>query len=306
MSEQWVGLMSILAFDVITGVSPVVTKLISLAVPSFLLVAIRFSFAAVALFIIMVMLGKWNKSTLHVTKKQLFGLILLGMVGSGIASFLNVVAIRQIGAALATILVNLEIPLGILFAVWILHEKVSPRFLVVALYILIGVFLVTAGGNLTIQGGTNFWVGVIASLFAAILWGGCTVVAKVLLGKLSSFAVAFYRFVFAAVFNSLIVFVLYSNEVVPTLHAVTLSDWMKLTYLGFGGSAIALVLYYRALKRMEVKYLSLLVTLPVVISVFLGLATGETFLFHQWIGALFIITGITVVLSRDKRGESLL
>jgi len=72
-----------------------------------------------------------------------------------------------------------------------------------------------------------------------------------------------------------------------------------------GASAIALVLYYTALKRMEVKQFSLLVTLPIAISVILGVISGERFLIHQWIGAFIIISGIVVLVTENKKNKSL-
>ncbi len=298
-----VGITSILTFDLIAGLAPVVTKFISFSLPGFLLVAIRFSFGAIFLFLFILATGKYKMNFFRVTKKQLFGLVFLGTGGSGIASFLYVVAIREVGAALATIFSNLEIPLGILFAVWFLGETVTARFLLFGMQILFGVVLVTYSGNIAVSWGTEFWIGIAASFLAAVLWGSCTVVGKKLLGKLSPTVVTVYRLSIASVFNSLMFFVITPGKVIPSIISVSPADWMKLLYLGVGVSGAGLLLYYKALQHLDVKQLSLLATLPIVIGVFLGVATGETFLFHQWIGAALVITGIIEILLWGKRTE---
>lgn len=307
MSSSVVGILSILAFDVLVGFSPIATKFINVTMPGVLLVAIRFGIASVFLFLFILMSAKWKKSILAVTKYQLFGLVTLGILGSGVASWLHVIAVRKIGAALATILTNLEIPLGILFAVWLLGEKVNRRFLVAALYILVGVYLVTWRADIGVfQWGSGFWIGIAASFLAAIIWGGCTVLGKVLLKNLTPTAVAFYRFTVATLFNSLIFFVIYSGRTAEFLQTISHTDWLKLLYLGVGVSGIGLLLYYKALHFMEVKEVSLLATLPIVLSVLLGVATGETLLLHQWVGAFVIVSGIAVVVSWGKDGETLI
>lgn len=126
---------------------------------------------------------------------------------------------------------------------------------------------------------------------------------KVLLKKLTPTAVALYRFTVATLFNSLIFLVIYSGRTAESLQTISNTDWLKLLYLGVGVSGIGLLLYYKALHFMEVKQLSLLATLPVVLSVLLGVATGETLLIHQWVGAFIILSGIAVVVSWRKGGE---
>jgi len=299
MKNDTVGILSIFMYELLIGVGPYVYTTIHVSIPSELIVAIRFGFGTGALFVWLAISGLWRTVFHSVSWKQMAGMVFLGGAGSGIASLWNVLSIRHIGITLSTVLVNLEIPLGILFGALVFHNHLSASFLKALGVILIGFFLVTVKNGIQLPVGGSYVSGVMFALGAAGIWAGCTVIGKKLLNSIHPVAVAWYRMILGSMMNVGIAFVNGNLSKNAFIH-IQQSDWVSLLFLGCISSGVGLALYYTALHKLSVAKISLLFLISPIVSVFLGLGVGEAPLLSQWIGIICIVGSIGYVFMKKE------
>src|SRR3989344_4457501 len=291
------ALLSILTHQLLIGISPLIYKFLSPGIPSPVVVSVRWGLGAGVLLGWLIMTHAWQKLTKFQSMKQVAGLLFLGMFGAGLATLWNVIAVRHIGVVLTTLLINLELPLGVLFGVLILKEHLTKTYLQAAAIILVGFLLLLAKNGIELPPGGSFTLGIVYSLAAAVIWAGCTIVGKKLTATLTPSVVTFWRLALGCLMNvSIIVFNGYSFMTVT--QSITAVDWLYLFWLGVVTSGIGMVLYYKALTNFAVKHISLAFTISPMVSVVLGVVTGEKPLLTQWMGIVLILAGIGYVFTK--------
>jgi drug/metabolite transporter (DMT)-like permease len=300
MNQEAVGFISILTWELLIGISPLVYKVINPAVPSSVIVAIRFGIAACVLLVWKLIEKPWQKPYVPVSWKVIGGLAFLGAFGSGFASLWNVVAIRNIGVILATLLTNLELPIGVFLGFILLKEHITPVYLKILVIICLGYILLTVKNGIALPAGGSYGLGVLVALGAAGIWGACTLVGKKIVTKaISPLDVSLWRMVTGTVANISIVLA-QGQLTVSTFAHIASVDWMYLLWLGAVTSGLGYVLYYKALHLLPVKKISLFFPISTVISVLLGVGSGEFPLVSQWIGIICIVGGIAFLLIKKE------
>lgn len=299
MNNETVGIISIVIWEVLLGFTPLIYKLMSADIPSSLIVAIRFGLGSVVIFTWLFMSGNMNKYFIHWTWKKLAGMMFLGVLGSGVASLWNVVAVRHVGVVLSSLLTNLELPLGVFLGYLALSEHITKIYLKVAAIIFLGFVLLTVKNGITLPSGGSYLIGATASLGAAMIWGACTVVGKKLTFSVAPSTVASARLFLGALTN-LMIALGGGIPIVAELTTISPKDWIYLVWLGVVTSGIGFVLFYQGLQVLPVKKISLFFLVAPVISVLLGTLTGETPLFSQWVGIGLILGGISFLLLKKE------
>lgn len=300
MKKETVGITSILLWELFIGMSPLVYKLMSASIPSSVIVALRFGIAALVLLLWKLMTQPWQKPHFIASWEVVAGIVFLGVLGSGFASLWNVIAIRNIGVILATLLTNLELPLGVFLGFLLLKEYITPVYLKIFIIICIGYILLTVKNGIVLPTGGSYGLGVLMALGAAGIWGACTLVGKKLLThEFLPVDIAFWRMVFGTVTNIAVVWS-QGNLTVAQIQNITLTDWIYLLWLSVVTSGFGYVLYYKALHMLPVKKISLFFPISTIISVLLGVGTGELPLFTQWIGIVCIVGGIAFLLMKKE------
>ncbi|MFH0750157.1 MAG: DMT family transporter [Candidatus Gottesmanbacteria bacterium] len=293
MKLETVGIISILIWELLIGISPLVYKMIHPAIPSSVVVAIRFGIAACVLLVWKLVEKPWKKPYIPVSWKVIGGLAFLGAFGSGFASLWNVVAIRNIGVILATLLTNLELPLGVFLGFLMLKEHITPMYLKILVIICFGYVLLIVKNGISLPSGGLYSLGVLVALGAAGIWGMCTLVGKkILKTSLSPVDVTLWRMLFGTMTN-IVVLLTQGNLTITQVSHIATIDWIYLFWLGAVTSGLGYVLYYKALNVLPVKKISLFFPISTVVSVLLGFGSGEFPLISQWIGIIFIVSGIT-------------
>lgn len=290
MSSQKAAIISVVTFEALIGLSPVIYKLLSTGIPGAAVISIRWGLGAVVLLLWLLLKGDsgvWKKTY---TIKQIAGILFLGILGSGIASLLNLIAVRNIGVVLASLLTNLELPLGVLLGVVILGEKLTPVYLKAAGIITLGFFLLTVKNGIVLPAGGSYVVGVGLALIAAVIWGASTLVGKKLTSSHTPSMVALWRLALGAVTNVVLIGVS-GQSLWSVYQTISLYDWPYLMFLGVVTSGVGFVLYYKALAILSIHKITLLFTISPVVSVVAGVALGETPLVTQWIGIGCILLG---------------
>lgn len=299
MKQESKGVWLILLYGCLVGISPLATKNISPSLPGQLLVSLRFAIASVALMTIIGLTAKSKQPHNKLSLKQAGVLVLLGLLGSGVASILNVTGIRAMGAIVATLIANLEIPIGIGLGAWILGEKLTKSYFAYVGLILGGFGLLT-GIDKALAAGVNWWsLGVASSLGAAVVWGLCTVLGKLVLEvKVSPLLIALVRVVVGSGF-SLGLFMTSSQSLIEPLKSLHLVDWVYLVYLGVIVSGVGMWIYYLALQNLAVKKIAPFFTVQIVVTTILGLVVGEKLTFTQWGGMTMIIGGLLALVKLE-------
>lgn len=300
MSQQAKGIIFIVIFQFLIGLSPIFIKLVSITLPGSLFIFLRFGIAAVFFLLFIFFSKKLFDELKQLSLKKVKWLIFLGLFSSGLGSFLYVLSVRTIGASLTSIISNLEIPLGILFAVLFLKEKLTKQFIVTGIVILIGFYMVTIRQETISVESNTFLIGIAIAFLTAVIFGFSTILGKILLKEnISPAIISLFRQGFGAIFGLMIA--LFSVGSFTPIITLSLKDWMLIIFTGIIISGVGFIFYYEALKRVEVKKISFFFIVSPIVSVGLGALTGETLNVVQWAGVFIILTGIAILLQlREK------
>ena len=289
MNKQMQGVLLILAYEVLIGVSPIVTRTISNELSSGLLVFARYGIGSVVLLAAVLSSKQLSRELVSLPAKLAMGLVLLGILGSGLASALYVVAIRQAGAVVATFVANLEIPLGIGLAALIMGEKLTSKYIKVVSLVLLGFVLLVGIDKMGLQ-----W----AAIGAAIVWGVCTVLGKIILDhKIAPIIVALVRILVGSVFGLVLGWGSWPD--------LSLIDWAYLAFLGIVVSAGGTWIYYLALQRLTVKKIAPFFTGQIMVTTVLGIMTGEVLNWQQWVGMGFIAGGLVWLAKQEEEYDAI-
>lgn len=294
------GILFILGSQLIWGISPVIVKFIPLQLPSALLLAARLLPACIPLLIIILVNKKYASQLKKLDRRTIFQIMILGLIGSGVADLLMIQAIRTSGVILAVMIARLEIPLGVILAGVFLHEKITPRIIVATILSFLGVIFISYNDIFSNSHISTLVLGIGFALIAAFLWACTGVYAKKLLtNNTSPIILTLGRLLSGGLFN-LILSVVTLQSLVPHFHGLNLSNWLSLLFLAFFSSALAFFLYYSGLEKMPAAKSSILLTISIVIAIFTGVLIGETLTLFQWGGVIAIGGSIYLTIKPEK------
>jgi drug/metabolite transporter (DMT)-like permease len=171
-----------------------------------------------------------------------------------------------------------------------LKEKLRWRRVTGLVIALAGVVIVMASGAITI--GTEYLLGDLIILVAAITWAYYTVLGKPLVRKYGAFRATAYALVSGSV--AYFPFGLY-RAVQFDLSGVSLGGWLSVAYIAICTSVIAYVVWYWLLNRMEASRLAIYQNLqPVIAAVvayyFLAEPLGWSFV----LGGAITLAGVII------------
>ncbi len=181
-------------------------------------------------------------------------LLFISWGGSAIASIIFTEAFLYGNASVVLILQKLQPLFAIVMARWLLKEKLPRHFQWFLLVALFGTYLLTFGFTIP-SGLTDFRiVGSLLAIGAAVLWGGSTVMGRLLLNHMPFKTVTAARFFMALPF--LLVLVLFSNPnwVQMGQHAIIPAAFLNVLFQALFPSLISLLLYYKGLSTTKASY----------------------------------------------------
>ena len=191
----------------------------------------------------------------------------------------------------------------------ILKEKLSKRYLVLALFAMIGGYLVTFGNNPISAWDNNTLIAALFALLAAFCWGSSTVLGKQALIYLPYSLVTALRLVITTVTG--IVIILFSDWSIIYSH-ISYSQWKMLLLIVFSTGTVALFIYYYGLNRLPASHTTLFELFwPLSAVVIDWIIKGEPLSFSQLIGSVILLTSMTILTqentnerSQSKRSQS--
>ena len=252
--------------------------------PPYLLMGIRFTIPAL-------MFVWW----FPIPKGLFLDLFKVSFIGSTLQYGLTYNGLNILDASSAVLLVQLEVPFGILIAFFLLKEIPSIKNIVGLLIAFFGVFILTGSPNLESK-----YFGVLLVLSGAFTWSLGAVMAKPLSKKIGAFALMTWLCVFTGPMLILISSIFDGNPIQYILSA-NFYSWLTVIYLGFFMQPVAYGAWYYVLRKYPInKVMPVLLLLPVtglITSIFL---LGEDPPKQVFLGGTIIVFGVGMILFSKK------
>ena len=277
-----------LLVPIILGFGFVIAKPAMQYFPTYLLMGMRFTIPAL-------ILVWW----FPLPKGLYFDLFKVSLIGSTLQYGLTYTGLNIIDASSAVLLVQLEVPFGIIIAFFLLKEIPTIKNIVGLVIAFIGVFILTGAPNLE-----GKYIGVLLVLAGAFTWALGAVLAKPLSKKIGAFALMTWLCVFSGPMLLFVSIILNGNPI-PYFLSANLNSWLTVIFLGFIMQPIGYAAWYYVLRKYPVnKVMPVLLILPVtglITSIFL---LGEDPPKQVFLGGIIIILGVGMILftkSKKKR-----
>ena len=273
-----------LLVPVVLGFGFVIAKPAMQYFPPYLLMGMRFTIPALILI--------W---WFPLPKGLYFDLFKVSLIGSALQYGLTYTGLNIIDASSAVLLIQLEVPFGIIIAFFLLKEIPTIKNTVGLVIAFIGVFILTGAPNLE-----GKYIGVLLTLSGAFTWALGAVMAKPLSKKIGAFALMTWLCVFSGPML-LIVSLVFDGNPIPYFLSANLNSWLTVFFLGFFMQPVGYAAWYYVLRRYPVnKVMPVLLILPVtglITSIFL---LGEDPPKQVFLGGLVIISGVALILFTKK------
>jgi len=269
-----------LLVPIILGFGFVIAKPAMQYFPPYLLMGMRFTIPAL-------ILVWW----FPVPKGLFLDLFKVSLIGSTLQYGLTYTGLNIIDASSAVLLIQLEVPFGIIIAFFLLKEIPTIKNVIGLIIAFIGVFILTGAPNLE-----GKYIGVLLILAGAFTWALGAVMAKPLSKKIGAFALMTWICVFSGPMLLIVSSILDGNPIKYILSA-NINSWLIVIYLGFFMQPIGYAAWYYVLRKYPInKVMPVLLLLPLV-----GLSTsifllGEDPPKQVFLGGLVIIFGVALIL----------
>ena len=202
----------------------------------------------------------------------------------------------MIDASSAVLLVQVEVPSGVIFAYFLLKEKPGIKNILGICISFFGVYILTGAPSLE-----GKFLGVFLTLTGAATWAYGAVLAKPLSEKINPFALTAWLALFSGPLL-IIASNIYDGNMMNYFSSASLTSWIIVAYLGLIMQPVAYGCWYYVLKRHPVhKVLPVMMLLPLtglLASIFLlGEKPGE----YIFIGGTIILIGVSMILFGKPR-----
>ena len=254
--------------------------------PPYLLMGMRFTIPAL-------ILVWW----FPIPKGLFLDLFKVSFIGNTLQYGLTYNGLNIIDASSAVLLIQLEVPFGILIAFFLLKEIPSIKNIIGLVIAFFGVFILTGAPNLE-----GKYFGVLLTLSGAFTWSLGAVMAKPLSKKIGAFALMTWLAVFSGPMLILISAIVNGNPIQYILIA-NFNSWLTVLYLGFFMQPAAYGAWYYVLSKYPVnKVMPVLLLLPITGLITAIFLLGEDPPKQVFLGGTVIVLGVGMILfSKPKK-----
>ncbi len=256
--------------------------------PPILLMGLRFTFAASILI--------W---WFPIPKRYLLKIFIASLIANTIQYSVTYSGLNLIDASAAVLLVQTEVPFGVLFAYFMLKEKPSIRSLIGIFIAFIGVYVLTGSPNLE-----NKFLGIFLTILGSGIWALGQVLVKPLSKKLNPLALVAWLALFSGPILILLSNILDGNSIGYIKSAGT-NSWLIALYLGFFMQPITYGCFYYVLKNNPLYKVLPIVTMGIPLTGLLAaiLLLNEKPTTELYIGGFVILLGVILIIytKKDKK-----
>ncbi len=288
------GLILVFSTAIISGFSIFINKYgVSVINPS-VFTFLKNTVVALMLTSLILLIKDWRLLK-SLTKKQWWLLCLIGLVGGSIPFLLFFKGLSLTGAAQGSFIHKTMFIYVAVLAVIFLKEKISKKFLIGALLLLLGNLIYLKALP------TSFGKGDLLVLLATFLWTIENVISKYALKDLPAKIVAWGRMFFGSIF--ILVFLLVSGQAgqITTLNT-TQTGWIFLTALILLGYVLT---WYSGLKYVPVSTATAILLLGSPITTLLSLTIGVKISPSEFLAGILMIIGLIFIVSLKYSEEKI-
>jgi drug/metabolite transporter (DMT)-like permease len=268
-------------------------KLIVTKVDSFTVAVYTGLFATIALFLYLIMTKK-TKELIKELKKHYLFFVIVGIIGLGVQQIFYLKAFQLLPASQVVIIFYLYPLFMIILSGLILKEKTSLTSMFFVLLGFFGVYILVSNGTFIKLYINN---GLIFTLFASLSWGLFSVLIKLrkVNAEISMFLFNLFGLIFLIALVPLFGFNCY----------ITLSETLGIIYLALIPTALAFVLWNKALYLTRISICSNISLLtPLFSLVIISLVLKEKINFNQIIGLVIILVSVFLNINFGNKQES--
>ena len=219
----------------------------------------------------------------------------VSFIGSTLQYGLTYTGLNIIDASSAILLIQLEVPFGILIAFFLLKEIPSIKNIIGLGIAFVGVFILTGAPNLE-----GKFIGVLLTLSGAFTWSLGAVMAKPISKKIGAFALMTWLCVFSGPIL-ILVSVIFNGNPIQYILSANFYSWLTVIYLGLFMQPAAYGAWYYVLSRYPVnKVMPVLLLLPMVGLITAIFLLGEDPPKQVFLGGTIIVFGVAMILFGKK------
>ena len=222
--------------------------------PSFLIVALEHLIGAIIFFPLL--LKGWREVS-SLRQRGWISVLWISVCGGILGTFFYTKAlsyINYIDLSVVVLLQKFQPIFAIALASVILKEKITARFLSVAIIAIVGGYFVTFGNQPLSEWSDKTIIAALLSLLAAFSWGSSTVLGKHALNRLSFETVTSLRLTVTAVITF---FILISTGQLETINQVNFTHWKYIVIIVLSTGSLALFIYYYGLNHLPASHVTL-------------------------------------------------
>ena len=276
-----------LSVPILLGFGFVIAKPAMQYFPPYLLMGLRFTIPAL-------ILVWW----FPIPKGLFLDLFKVSFIGSTLQYGLTYTGLNIIDASSAVLLIQLEVPFGIIIAFFLLKEIPSIKNIIGLGIAFIGVFILTGAPNLE-----GKFIGVLLTLSGAFTWSLGAVMAKPISKKIGAFALMTWLCVFSGPVL-ILVSVIFNGNPMQYILSANFYSWLTVIYLGLFMQPAAYGAWYYVLSRYPVnKVMPVLLLLPMVGLITAIFLLGEDPPKQVFLGGTIIVFGVAMILFGKKTNK---
>ena len=268
------------------GFGFVIAKPAMIDFPPILLMGLRFTFAASILI--------W---WFPIPKKYLKKIFIAALIANVLQYSLTYSGLNLIDASAAVLLVQTEVPFGVLFAFFMLKEKPNLRSMIGISIAFAGVYILTGSPNLD-----GKIVGIGLTIIGSAVWALGQVLVKPLSKEINPLALVAWLALFSGPILIIISSILDGNTY-ENIKTASMNSWIIAIYLGFIMQPITYGCFYYVLKNNPMYKVLPIVTMGIPLTGLLAAVflLGEKPTVELFIGGLVILIGVVMIVFKTSK-----
>ncbi|MBT5440858.1 MAG: DMT family transporter [Candidatus Marinimicrobia bacterium] len=268
------------------------------ALPSFLIVALEHLIGAIIFFPLL--LKGW-KEVSALQQRGWISVLWISVCGGILGTFFYTKAlsyVNYIDLSVVVLLQKFQPIFAIALAAIVLKEKITIRFLVLAVAAIVGGYFVTFGNQPLNEWSDKTMIAALLSLLAAFSWGSSTVLGKHALNRLSFETVTSLRL---TVTGAIMLFILISTGQAETISQVNIENWKYIFIIVLSTGSLALFIYYYGLNHLPASHVTLYELFWPLSAVTMDwYLYGRVMSLVQWLGATLLLGAILLLSYKNK------
>ena len=257
--------------------------------PPILLMGLRFTFAASILI--------WWFPIPRGYLKQIF---IASLIANTLQYSVTYTGLNLIDASAAVLLVQTEVPFGVLFAYFMLKEKPTIRSLIGIGIAFIGVYILTGSPSLD---GKFFGIGL--TILGSAIWALGQVLVKPLSKEIAPLTLVAWLAIFSGPILIFLSAILDGNTI-NYIKSANFNSWAIAFYLGFFMQPVTYGCFYYVLKNNPLYKVLPIVTMGIPLTGLLAaiLLLGEKPTTELYLGGFIILIGVILIVYTKQKKNS--